>query len=149
MCFALAVAPRDGLPVVDDGGRDGHDIRAGEAGCKHGGQREAVHSRESRTRHTESHGLFVTRTLSLTSRCIRSYSLWVGSAELNVRPFLGTTAFIDPCNTRDDDDAFLYGETGAAVVTTSGKNSSDLNSRRLRIRVFPCCIFVPSIPSNF
>ncbi|KAH0837922.1 hypothetical protein J3R83DRAFT_6154 [Lanmaoa asiatica] len=54
-----------------------------------------------------------------TSRCIRSYSLWVGSAELNVRPFFSTTVFIDSTNTRDDDDAFLYGETGATVVTTS------------------------------
>ena len=45
-------------------------------------------------------------------------------SELNVRPFIGTIAFIDSCNTRDDDDAFLYGETGETVVTTSGKNSS-------------------------
>lgn len=42
--------------------------------------------------------------------------MWVGSAELNVRPFFSTPAFIDSCNTRDDDDAFLYGETGAVEV---------------------------------
>jgi len=32
---------------------------------------------------------------------------------------LSTTAFIDSRYPRDDDDAFLYGETGATVVTTS------------------------------
>lgn len=46
----------------------------------------------------------------------------MGSAELNVRAFFSTTAFIDLCNTRDDDDAFLYGETGAveAVEPSNG-----------------------------
>lgn len=72
---------------------------------------------------------FLSRGLCLfTSRCIRSYSWWVGRPELNVRPFLSTTAFIDSTNTRDDDDAFLYGETGATVVATSGKKQLRLET---------------------
>lgn len=134
MCFAVAVATRDGLSVVDDGGSDGDDIRAGEeARCRGDGTgyehehrkiRARARSRTGGTWQDTSHGvtgLLVTRALSLTSRCIRSYSWRVGSTEHNVRPFFSTTAFIDSTNTRDDDDAFLYGETGAAVVATSGK----------------------------
>lgn len=51
VCLALAVAPWDGFSVVDDGGRDGHDIRAGEgtrcrgdeAGKHETGKEKAVH----------------------------------------------------------------------------------------------------------